>query len=136
MNENRTPKQEKIQRSVLVVDDEQAYSAATGKILERNGYIVFKVASAAEALELLDSISPDLMLLDVMMPEKDGITLLRELAANPKWLGTPLVIVSAKVSPSDRSTAWMAGADAFLAKPFTSQELLDVIEYAMPNQVV
>ncbi len=136
MNENRTPKQEKIQRSVLVVDDEQAYSAATGKILERNGFIVFKVASAAEALELLDSISPDLMLLDVMMPEKDGIMLLRELAANPKWLGTPLVIVSAKVSPSDRSTAWMAGADAFLAKPFTSQELLDVIEYAMPNQVV
>ena len=136
MNEKKTPIQEKIQRSVLVVDDEQAYSAATGKILERNGFIVFKVASAAEALELLDSVSPDLMLLDVMMPEKDGITLLRELAANPKWLGTPLVIVSAKVSPSDRSTAWMAGADAFLAKPFTSQELLDVIEYAMPNQVI
>ena len=113
-----------------------AYSAATAKILERNGFIVFKAVSAAEAVKLLDAVSPDLILLDVMMPEMDGITLLRELASNPKWLGMPLVIVSAKVSPADRSTAWMAGADAFLAKPFTSPELLDVIEYVLPDPAV
>ncbi len=133
MTEKQTTEQDKIQRSVLVVDDEQAYSTATGKILERNGFIVFKAASAAEALKLLDAVSPDLMLLDVMMSEKDGITLVRELASNPKWLGTPLVIVSAKVAPADISTAWMAGADAFLGKPFTSQELLDVVEYVLPD---
>ncbi len=136
MNEKKTSKQENIQRSVLVVDDEQAYSAATAKILERNDFIVFKAASAAEAMKLLEAVSPDLMLLDVMMPEKDGITLLRELASNPKWLGTPLVIVSAKVSPADQSTAWMAGADAFLGKPFTSRELLDVVEYVLRDPVV
>src|SRR3990172_512229 len=116
---------------VLIVDDERDYCEATGKMLQWHGFEVYKAYGAAEAFHQLENVVPQLILLDVMMPEIDGLTILQQLATKPKWLGTRIVMVSAKVAPEDRSAAWMSGADAYLGKPFTSDELLSAIDHAL-----
>jgi DNA-binding response OmpR family regulator len=117
--------------TILVVDDEKAYCDATAEVLRGHGFTVVQAYDARQAKAALGKTAPDAILLDIMMPEIDGLTLLRELAAMPSFLNTPLVVVSAKAQPSDRNEAWMAGADAYLAKPFTSHELLAVVDYVL-----
>lgn len=113
--------------TVLVVDDEVAYCNAAADVLEADGYRVIQANDARQAKAALDRETPDAILLDVMMPEVDGLTLLRELASMPRFLGIPLVIVSAKVQPADIGKAWISGADAYLTKPYTADELLAVV---------
>jgi len=116
---------------VLIVDDERDYCEATGKMLRWYGFDVYLAHGAAEAFHQLEKVVPQLILLDVMMPEIDGLSILRQLAPKPEWLGTRIVMVSAKSAPEDRSAAWMSGADAYLAKPFTADELLSAIDHAL-----
>jgi CheY-like chemotaxis protein len=117
--------------TILVVDDEVAYCDATAEILEVLGYRALKANGAREAKVILEVERPNAILLDVMMPEIDGLTLLAELAANPRFLGIPLVMVSAKAMPADIGTAWAAGADAYLCKPYTADELREVIQHVL-----
>lgn len=126
-------KQAQDQKSVMIIDDEKAYADATGNLLEASGFAVHIAHDAAEAMELLESVTPDLLLVDVMMPEVDGLTLIRKIKSDPALLRTPFVVISALGMAQDRSSAWTAGADAFLAKPFRYQELMDVIDYVMPS---
>jgi len=67
----------------------------------------------------------------VMMPEVDGLTLLRQLASEPRFLAVPLVMASAKAMPTDRWTAWERGASAYLAKPFTFEEITSLVEHML-----
>lgn len=115
--------------TILVVDDDEAYCRATAEMLRHNGFPVCQARSAGEALALLESIIPDLMLVDIMMPGIDGLSLMRTLAPNPGFLHTPLVVVSAKAQPKDRWDAWIAGAEGYITKPFTNSELLELINH-------
>lgn len=117
--------------TILVVDDDIAYCNAAAEVLEVHGYSVVQANDARQAKAALDQVTPDVILLDVMMPEIDGLTLLRELASTPRFLGIPLVIVSAKVQPADIGQAWMSGADAYLTKPYTVDELLGVVQHVL-----
>ena len=80
---------------ILVVDDDKDYLLATKLTLEADSYEVTTAASADEAAEQLRSSRPDLILLDVMMPEKDGLQLVKELQDNPDLSGIPIVLVTA-----------------------------------------
>jgi DNA-binding response OmpR family regulator len=117
--------------TILVVDDERAYLQAVADVLHSRGYGVLKAGSAAEALEVLDVVTPELILLDVMMPEVDGLTLLRQLSDDPRFLGVPIVMATAKTMPADRWSAWERGASAYLPKPFTYQEVTSLVEYLL-----
>lgn len=117
--------------TILVVDDERAYRQAVADILRSQGYTVLLAASAAEALEVLQLLTPELIMLDVMMPEVDGLTLLRQLSAQPRFLGVPIVMATAKTMPADQWSAWERGASAFLAKPFTFEEVTSLVEYML-----
>jgi CheY-like chemotaxis protein len=108
--------------AILVVDDEETYCDVIADILESYGFGIHIAYSAFEAFALLESITPDLVLLDVMMPEVDGLTVLRQMRSHPKWTDIPVVVASAKVLSEDRSAALEAGADLFLPKPFTVKE--------------
>src|SRR3972149_11237675 len=79
--------------SVLLVDDEQAFSTIMGIILKLSGFTVERVGSATQALELLSQSTPDLILADVMMPEINGLTLVRRLRSEPAWSEIPTVVV-------------------------------------------
>jgi CheY-like chemotaxis protein len=113
--------------SILLVDDEPSFSAVMGIILKLHGYGVSRALSANQAYQLLEEKKPDLILADVMMPEIDGLTMIRHLREQPAWASIPTVVVSARASAEAREAAQQAGADAFIAKPFTAEELHQAI---------
>lgn len=124
-------RQKEMTSQVLIVDDEKSYCNALGNVLEAAGFEVQSAYDAQAATEVLEQYTPDLVLLDVMMPKVDGITFLRRLRTNPAWSETAVIVISAKCQPEDKSTALAAGADRFLAKPFSVDDLRNTIHELM-----
>jgi CheY-like chemotaxis protein len=116
---------------ILIVDDEKEYAKATSKALEHYGYPAYVAYGAVEAMSLLKEITPRIILIDVMMPEVDGLTLLRHIGSKPEFLHTRLVVVSANGLAKNQAAAWLAGADAFLGKPFTVNQLHEIIQHVL-----
>lgn len=118
---------------VLLIDDERAYSEVIRDALQSYGIEVRLAHNAMEALEVYQDKVPDLILLDVMMPEIDGLTLLKWLREHSEKDRVPIHIVSAKAQEKDRDAAIKAGADGFMAKPFTMEELKELIARTFSN---
>lgn len=106
---------------LLVVDDDERIRGLLQKFLIRHGFWVSVARDAAQARRLLGGLEFDLIVLDVMMPGEDGVSLTRELR---KDLTTPILLLTAKSDTSDRIMGLEAGADDYLAKPFEPKELL------------
>jgi CheY-like chemotaxis protein len=120
--------------SVLIVDDEPAFCFAMAEILNLSGHQVEQANTVAQALEILERFTPDLILTDIMMPEADGLTFIRRLRSQSTWAGIPTIAVSAKAMIQDRDAAREAGADGYLSKPFSAQELKAAIsEFTRPR---
>ncbi len=109
--------------AVLVVDDEISYTGVLREILASYGLDVLVAYHGDQALGMLDSVRPNLIMLDMMMPGIDGLTLLRRLRNEPALKETPVIMVSANVVNHHKEAALSAGADAFLEKPFSAKEL-------------
>ena len=109
--------------AILIVDDEKQYGKVMREVLESQGVHVQVAYNASAAATLLEGGSPDLILLDIMMPDQDGLSYLRELRADPRYAQVPVIVASAMVTAEDRQEALDAGADAFLNKPLTIEEL-------------
>lgn len=107
---------------ILFAEDDRDLSTAVKTLLERNGYLVDAVYDGAEALEYAEAESYDGMVLDWMMPEKDGVEALREMRA--RGIMTPCLLLTARDAIEDRVTGLDAGADDYLPKPFNGRELL------------
>jgi len=114
--------------SILIIDDEIAFCTVLREILSPRGYDVRTAHRASEALHILKSFTPDVILTDIMMPELDGLSLVRQIRDLPRFAETPIVVVSAKSMQEDHEEALQAGANELLSKPFTSQELLLTIQ--------
>jgi len=106
---------------ILVVDDDDGIRALLKKYLARNGYTVTAARDAAHARRLLDLLSFDLLVIDVMMPGEDGLSLTRSLR---ETLETPILLLTAKSEAGDRIDGLESGADDYLPKPFEPRELL------------
>ena len=106
---------------VMVVDDQESYTDMMSRVLIEYGLQVFIANDANQAFGLLDSVTPDLILLDVMMPGVDGIAFLRRLRADPRLGIVPVLLVTAYLDTLERGIA--AGAQGYLAKPFSAQQL-------------
>jgi two-component system, sensor histidine kinase and response regulator len=109
--------------SVLVVDDEQNNFDVVEFILFTEGYELNYATSGKEALTFLETSQPDVILLDVMMPEMDGIEVCGQIKAHPIWRYIPIVIVTALNSKEDLARALNTGADDFISKPVSPVEL-------------
>ena len=109
----------------MVVDDEQAYTDVMVMVLQEYGFEPHPANSAQQAWSLLETVMPDLLLLDVMMPEVDGITFLNDLRGNGKLKEIPVLVITAY--PETREQALNAGASGVLTKPFSAQELRESI---------
>lgn len=120
------------QPNILIVDDEEAYCEVVGELLEANGFQVHIAHDAGDALFRLKQVTPDLILMDIMMPEVDGLTLIGRLRLSQDWARIPIIVISAKAMPEDRTAALGAGANSFLPKPFTAQKLRSAIDEYIP----
>jgi two-component system phosphate regulon response regulator OmpR len=106
---------------LLIVDDDERIRGLLQKFLMRNGFMATVARDAAQARRLLSGLAFDLIVLDVMMPGEDGLSLCRDIRADT---ATPILLLTAKGESSDRITGLEAGADDYLAKPFEPRELL------------
>jgi two-component system phosphate regulon response regulator OmpR len=106
---------------LLIVDDDERIRGLLQKFLIKNGFLVTVARDAAHARRLLAGLEFDLIVLDVMMPGEDGISLTRDLRAR---LATPVLLLTARGETADRIAGLEAGADDYLAKPFEPKELL------------
>ncbi|MGD2058723.1 MAG: response regulator [Anaerolineales bacterium] len=118
---------------VLLIDDEVAYARVIGEALKKHGFEVVIAGNAGEALEIFQQAKPNLILLDVMMPEIDGLTLLKWLREHSEQDDLPIHVVSAKAQEADKQAALKAGASGFIAKPFSLEELLQAVGSYLPN---
>jgi len=107
--------------TVLVVEDEQKLRELVRSYLERAGFTVLSTGSGAEALSLADSATPDLVILDLGLPDVAGETVARELRAAG---ATPILMLTAKVTEEDRIAGLQLGADDYVTKPFSPRELV------------
>lgn len=105
---------------VLVVDDEPMVREVVARYLELDGVVVSEACNGAEALEWLDSNTPDLIVLDVMLPEVDGLTILRRLRLTSD---VPVILLTARSNEVDRIAGLELGADDYVVKPFSPREV-------------
>ena len=109
---------------VLVVDDEESYRQGLASGLSREGFAVEVAADGHEALRLFHRIHPDLVLLDVMLPDSSGVEVCRTLKNDPKTASVTIVMLTAKAQSADLEEAEDAGADGYFTKPFSPVALL------------
>jgi DNA-binding response OmpR family regulator len=114
-------------KKVLIVDDEPNIVTALDYLLRRTGYEVHVAPDGEAALRLVHAVTPDLVLLDVMMPEKSGYDVCQRIRAHPEWSKIRIVILSAKGREADVSKGLSLGADAYITKPFSNAELVERI---------
>lgn len=119
--------------TILVVDDNAVIRRITSVALRRAGHTPVAAESAAEALALLEETPVELALLDLAMPDVDGLTLLRQLRADPRFQRLPIIMLTASAHDEDRMIARAAGANDFLTKPASSAELLATVNRWLPR---
>jgi class 3 adenylate cyclase len=109
---------------ILVVDDTPANIQTVTAILKEKGYQISVATNGRQALEVVSRIRPDLILLDVMMPEMDGFETCSQLKASPEWHDIPIIFLTSKTDTTDIVKGFELGAVDYVGKPFNSHELL------------
>ncbi len=115
---------------VLVVDDDEDVRRLCAINLEWDGHETIEAAGGAEGLKLISSAAPDVVLLDVMMPNIDGLEALRRIRQSESSVDLPVVLISARVEIEDQIEGWAAGADGYISKPFSPSVLTAALDGA------
>jgi CheY-like chemotaxis protein len=120
-------------KQILIVDDEPVWLRVLTQLLQTKGYIVREAASGADALSTLQSYEPDLILLDVRMPDMNGFDLLEHIKKLPRLASKPVVFVSAMDDFHAKKVARELGAADYILKPIDEREVNDVLEKYLPK---
>jgi DNA-binding response OmpR family regulator len=114
-------------KSVLLVEDEDSIALALEFLMEREGYELRRVATGPAALDAVRERAPDLVLLDVMLPGCSGYEVCQSIRQDPALNGTRILMMTAKGGSMERRKGLALGADAFVAKPFSTAELKSTV---------
>jgi DNA-binding response OmpR family regulator len=115
-------------KKVLIVDDSQAQAALTKSVLETAGYLAVALTDPMRIEQIIDVERPHLILLDVVMPQRNGFQACRELKKHAHYRHIPVVLVTSKDQASDKFWGEQQGADGYVVKPFTAQQLLGMVQ--------
>ena len=118
-------------RTVLIIEDEEDAAELFAEMMRVSGFRVLKTSSAGPAMDVITSEKPDLVILDIMMPEISGLDILELMQDDPSLAATPVVIVSAKGTPADIRRGMEAGASIYLTKPVGFLELQEAVTRAL-----
>ncbi|MGH2635826.1 MAG: response regulator [Actinomycetota bacterium] len=113
---------------VLVIDDEPDVLLLCRVNLEIAGHEVLEADNGERGLVLAFDEAPDVIVLDLMLPLKDGFAVLSELLADPRTLGTPVILLTAKTQVEDRLAGWRAGCAGYVTKPFSPIALTELVD--------
>ena len=114
--------------TIMVVDDSLTVRKITGRLLEREGYKVVTAKDGVDALERMADALPRVMLVDIEMPRMDGFDLARNVRADARTQGIPIIFISSRTAEKHRSQAAQVGVNAFLGKPYAEAELLQLVQ--------
>lgn len=115
-------------KRVLLAEDEPNIVESLTFLMERAGFDISAESDGRVALEMALSNTPDILILDVMLPELDGYEILRQLRADPRTERLPILMLTAKGQREDRETALECGADLFITKPFSNSEIVAAVK--------
>lgn len=117
-----------IQKTVMIIEDEPDAAELFAEMMRVNGFRVIKMFSSAPAIPIISQEKPDVILLDIMMPDISGLEVLRYMRREPDLSKIPVIVVSAKSMPGDIKTGLEAGASLYLTKPVGFQDLKQAVE--------
>lgn len=112
---------------ILIVDDSPMQVKILRKMLEKLGHTIYEGDSGAAAIQLSENYQPDIVMLDVIMPDINGFDATRQIRKNPKTKSIPIILVSSKAQETDKQWGMRQGASGYLVKPFNKHELLAVV---------
>jgi DNA-binding response OmpR family regulator len=115
-------------KKILVVDDEPSILLSLEFLMDQAGYEVLTATDGDEALQSMSEKLPDLILLDVMMPKRDGFDVCQTIRANPEWKKIKIIMLTAKGREVDQEKGLALGADDYITKPFATQELVKKVK--------
>jgi two-component system, OmpR family, response regulator VicR len=110
---------------IMVVDDDPSIRKFVQVNLEARGYEVLTASDGEDAIKVAEKENPQLIILDIVMPEMDGFTVCRKIR---EWSSIPIVMLSAREGENDKEKCAACGADDYLTKPFILRELLDMVK--------
>lgn len=118
---------------VLVIDDDETITGLIETILSKEGYQVYTAKDGAEGIKVASEVLPDLVLMDITMPVLDGYETTKEMKKNPRLANTPVIFLTGKTPNEDGGQAFATGGTSFIRKPFTNQQLKDLIKLVMES---
>lgn len=116
-------------RSVLVVDDEPNIVLSLEFLMKQAGYEVRVARDGEAALQAIAEKVPDLVLLDVMMPKRDGYDVCQTVRGNPDWRGVRIIMLTARGREIEKEKGLALGADDYITKPFSTREVVDRVKF-------
>ncbi len=117
---------------ILIVDDDEKVTTLLGRFLAATNYQVTTLNDSSKAMQAANTVRPDLIILDIMMPYPDGFTLCKMLRDEPKFTKTPILIITALDNSNSKATTF--GANDYLAKPFNLDELAYKVEVLLKKE--
>ena len=114
-------------KKILIVDDEPNLVIPLQFLMEQHGYRTLVAQSGEEALESISKEKPDLVLLDIMLPGIDGFEVCEIVRLNPEWRNTKIIFLTAKGRDVDIAKGMVLGADEYITKPFSNQQIIDAV---------
>jgi chemosensory pili system protein ChpA (sensor histidine kinase/response regulator) len=127
MREAPKPQAAATQPTIMVVDDSLTVRKITGRLLERQGYLVITARDGVEAMEKLQDIIPDVMLVDIEMPRMDGFDLTRNIRGDSRLKRVPIIMITSRTADKHQNYAREIGVNTFLGKPYQEEQLLGEI---------
>ncbi|MGZ9166643.1 MAG: response regulator [Anaerolineales bacterium] len=121
-------------KTVLIIEDEADAAELFAEMMRVSGFRVVKTSSSAPAIAIMTDEKPDVVLLDIMMPEISGLDILRQMRRDPALVNIPVVVVSAMSMPTDIRHGMEAGASTYLTKPVGFIDLKEAVERALGGQ--
>lgn len=113
--------------TILLVDDEPNIIVPIEFLMKQQGYAVEKAYNGEEALAVLKSYIPDIIILDVMMPEMDGFEVAKQIRKNPTCNDVRIIFLTAKGTDNDKLNGYATGGEAYITKPFDNDNLVNVV---------
>ncbi len=120
-----------LQKTVMIIEDEPEAAELFGEMMRVNGFRVMKMFSSAPAIPMIIQEKPDVIILDIMMPDISGLEVLRYMRREPDLVSIPVIVISAKSMPGDIKTGLEAGASLYLTKPVGFLELKQAVEQVL-----
>jgi DNA-binding response OmpR family regulator len=115
-------------QTILVVEDEPNIVESLSFLMKKAGFVVRVARDGNTAIRTIESAAPDLVLLDIMMPRRDGYEVCRTIRANPDWDDVRIIMLSAKGRDPDRRKGLELGADDYITKPFSTREIVERVQ--------